>query len=87
MYDLSLYHNLVLCLHACGSLGTSPTWQVVAVHCRPLSIGLLTWHCHVVVIVGLVEWLWEVVVIGGGGDEVWMMVVEKENVCLFTICL
>ena len=25
LYDFSLYHNLVLCLHACGSLGTSPS--------------------------------------------------------------
>ena len=44
-------------------------WQVVAVHCRPLWIGLVTWRCHVVVIVGMVERLWEVVHIGGGGDK------------------
>ena len=44
-------------------------WQSVAVRCRPSWIGLVTWHCHVVVVVGVVERLREVVGIGGGGDE------------------
>ena len=30
---------------------------------------LVTWRCHVVVVVGVVERLREVVGIGGGGDE------------------
>ena len=48
----------------------------------------MTWRCQVVVVVGVVEWLREVVGIGGGGDEAEVVedVVEKERVCLFTIC-
>ena len=38
------------------------TWQVVAVRCHPLWIGLVTWRCHVVVVVGVVERLWEMMV-------------------------
>ena len=45
------------------------TRQVVAVRCRPSWIGLVTWRCHVVVVIGVVERLREVVGIGGGGDE------------------
>ena len=31
LYDLSLYQNLVLCLRACGSLGTSPScWSLIS---------------------------------------------------------
>ena len=33
------------------------------------SIWLVTWCCHVVVLVGVVERWREVVVIGGSGDE------------------
>ena len=33
-----------------------------------LSIWLVTWHCHVVVLVGVVKRLQEAEVIGGGGD-------------------
>ena len=44
-------------------------WQSVAVRCRPSWIGLVTWRCHVIVVVGVVERLREVVGIGGGGDE------------------
>ena len=47
---------------------------------------MVTWHCHVVVDVGVVERLQEVV-IGGGGDEATVGVVEKESLCLFTMCL
>ena len=35
-----------------------------------LSVWLVTWHCHVVVVVEVVERLQEVARIGGGGDEV-----------------
>ena len=34
-----------------------------------LSVWLVTWRCHVVVVVEVVERLWEVARIGGGGDE------------------
>ena len=48
----------------------------------------MTWRCHVVVVVGVVERLWEVVGIGGGGDEAEVVVVvEKERVCLLTMCM
>ena len=33
-----------------------------------LSIWLVTWHCHIVVIVEVVKWLQEVVVTGGSGE-------------------
>ena len=44
---------------------------------------LVTWRCHVVVVVGVVERLWEVVV----ETKQWMMVVEKERICLFTMSM
>ena len=37
-------------------------WQVLAVRCRPSWMGLVTWRCHVVVVVGVVERLREVMV-------------------------
>ena len=37
-------------------------WQVVAIRCRPLWMGLVTRRCHVVVVIGVVEQLQEVMV-------------------------
>ena len=61
------------------------TWQVVAVCCRPSWMELVTWRCHVVVVVGVVERLSEVVV--ETKQRWWTMVVEKESICLFTMCM
>ena len=55
--------------HCLDDMARLLMWQVVAVRCRPLWIGLVTWRCHVVVVVWVVERLREVVGIGGGGDE------------------
>ena len=60
------------------------TRQVVAIRCRPSWIGLVTWRCHVVVVVGVVERLREVVETKRRQS---MMVVEKERVCLFMMCM
>ena len=38
------------------------TRQVVAVRCRPSWIGLVTWRCHIVIVIGVVERLQEVMV-------------------------
>ena len=44
----------------------------------------MTWPCHIVVVVGAVEQLREVMV--ETKQRWWMMAVEKERICLFTMC-
>ena len=60
----------------------------VASCCRSLSpswMGLVMWRCHVVVVLGVVEQLQEAMV--ETKQRWWMMVVEKERICLFTMCM
>ena len=53
------------------------------------SVWLVTWRCHVVVVVGVVERSWDVVMlVVVETKRRWsMMVVEKERICLFTMCM
>ena len=37
-------------LHAIKMDVLTLTWQLVAIRCRPLSIGRVTWRCHIVVV-------------------------------------
>ena len=54
-----------------------------------LSVWLVTWHRHVVVIVGVVKRSWDVaMLVVVETKQRWsMMVVEKERICLFTMCM
>ena len=45
-----------------------PVLSSLSVHPWVPFIWLVTWRCHIVVVIGVVEQLWEVIV-GGGGDE------------------
>ena len=49
------------------------------------SVWLVKWRCHIVIVVEVVEQLREVAGSGGGRDEA--EVVERKNVCLFTMCM
>jgi len=56
-----------MCHHRLDDVAHPLMCQVVAIHCHRSSVGLVTWCCHVVVIVGVVlvvavmtkwRWLW-----------------------------
>ena len=54
------------------------------------SVWLVMWCCHIVVIVGVVKWSQDVVilvVVVETKQRWWMMVVEKERICLFMMCM
>jgi hypothetical protein len=42
-----------LCHHCLDDVARQRTCQVVALSCRPSSVGLVMWRCHVVVVVGM----------------------------------